>query len=165
MSDSGAATAVSCTSTSGTSTRTPRCPTSGCSPTGSRIASWHWWSGNGSSSTAIRRRSCVQRWTGWGPPICGSSAGSAADHRQGTFHRPETLIPAATVVVSPLIALQHDQVGSIGGDLGSAVQVDSAMTTAEREAAFGDIAGGEREFVFVAPEPLANEGRWNGSGP
>jgi ATP-dependent DNA helicase RecQ len=67
------------------------------------------------------------------------------------------LIPGATVVVSPLIALQHDQVGAIGGDLGGAVQVNSAMTAAEREAAFGDVAGGDVEFVFVAPEQLANE--------
>jgi len=68
-----------------------------------------------------------------------------------------TLIPGATVVVSPLIALQHDQVEAIGGDLGGAVQVNSAMTTAEREAAFGDVADGDVEFVFVAPEQLANE--------
>jgi ATP-dependent DNA helicase RecQ len=67
------------------------------------------------------------------------------------------LIPGATVVVSPLIALQHDQVEAIGDDLGGAVQVNSAMTAAEREAAFGDVAGGEVEFVFVAPEQLANE--------
>jgi ATP-dependent DNA helicase RecQ len=68
-----------------------------------------------------------------------------------------SVIPGATVVVSPLIALQHDQVESIGNDLGGAVQINSAMTAAEREAAFEDIAGDEVEFVFVAPEQLANE--------
>jgi len=68
-----------------------------------------------------------------------------------------TLLHGATVVVSPLIALQHDQVQAIGGDLGGAVQVNSAMTAAERRAAFGDVAEGEIEFVFVAPEQLANE--------
>jgi ATP-dependent DNA helicase RecQ len=68
-----------------------------------------------------------------------------------------TLLHGATVVVSPLIALQHDQVQAIGGDLGGAVQVNSAMTAAQREAAFGNVAEGEIEFVFVAPEQLANE--------
>jgi ATP-dependent DNA helicase RecQ len=68
-----------------------------------------------------------------------------------------TLIQGATVVVSPLLALQHDQVLAIGRDLGGAVQVNSAMTAGARRAAFEEVAEGEIEFVFVAPEQLANE--------
>ncbi|HYH51839.1 MAG TPA: RecQ family ATP-dependent DNA helicase [Acidimicrobiia bacterium] len=67
------------------------------------------------------------------------------------------LVPQATVVVSPLIALQQDQVASIGDDLGGARQVNSSMTGAERRAAFSELSEGELEFLFVAPEQLANE--------
>ncbi|HVW33600.1 MAG TPA: RecQ family ATP-dependent DNA helicase, partial [Acidimicrobiia bacterium] len=67
------------------------------------------------------------------------------------------LVPGATVVVSPLIALQHDQVAAIGDGLGGARQVNSALTGAQRRQAFAELAAGEVEFVFVAPEQLAND--------
>ena len=67
------------------------------------------------------------------------------------------LLPGATVVVSPLIALQQDQVASIGDDLGGARQVNSSMTEAQRRETFAQLASGELEFVLVAPEQLANE--------
>ncbi|HEY0398530.1 MAG TPA: RecQ family ATP-dependent DNA helicase [Acidimicrobiia bacterium] len=67
------------------------------------------------------------------------------------------LVPGATVVVSPLIALQHDQVAAIGDGLGGARQINSAMTGAQRREAFGDLGAGELEFLFVAPEQLAND--------
>src|SRR5581483_6491078 len=67
------------------------------------------------------------------------------------------LVPGATVVVSPLIALQHDQVSAIGGDLGGAGQVNSAMSEAQRRAVFDELGAGDLEFLFVAPEQLANE--------
>jgi ATP-dependent DNA helicase RecQ len=67
------------------------------------------------------------------------------------------VVSGATVVVSPLIALQQDQVASIGDDLGGARQVNSSMTEAQRRAAFAELEAGELEFLFVAPEQLANE--------
>jgi ATP-dependent DNA helicase RecQ len=67
------------------------------------------------------------------------------------------LVPGATVVVSPLIALQQDQVGAIGDDLGGARQVNSSMTDAQRRQVFEELGNGELEFVLVAPEQLANE--------
>jgi ATP-dependent DNA helicase RecQ len=67
------------------------------------------------------------------------------------------LTPGATVVVSPLIALQQDQVAAIGDDLGGARQVNSSMTGAQRREAFAELRNGELEFVLVAPEQLANE--------
>ncbi|HEV7863125.1 MAG TPA: RecQ family ATP-dependent DNA helicase [Acidimicrobiia bacterium] len=66
------------------------------------------------------------------------------------------LVPGATVVVSPLIALQQDQVAAIGDGLGGARQVNSSMSEGERRAAFGELGDGELEFLFVAPEQLAN---------
>ncbi|MEW6472234.1 MAG: RecQ family ATP-dependent DNA helicase [Actinomycetota bacterium] len=67
------------------------------------------------------------------------------------------LVSGATVVVSPLIALQQDQVASIGDDLGGARQVNSSMTGVQRREAFGELHEGELEFLFVAPEQLAND--------
>jgi ATP-dependent DNA helicase RecQ len=67
------------------------------------------------------------------------------------------LLPGATVVVSPLIALQQDQVAAIGDDLGGARQVNSSMTGAQRRETFAQLANDELEFVLVAPEQLANE--------
>jgi ATP-dependent DNA helicase RecQ len=67
------------------------------------------------------------------------------------------LLPGATVVVSPLIALQQDQVAAIGDDLGGARQVNSSMTETQRRETFAQLANDELEFVLVAPEQLANE--------
>ncbi|MEN9936888.1 MAG: hypothetical protein RLZZ387_3467 [Chloroflexota bacterium] len=61
-----------------------------------------------------------------------------------------------TVVVSPLIALQRDQVESIAAEVGGAAQVNSAIRQSERRQAFADLAAGELEFLFLAPEQLAN---------
>jgi RecQ family ATP-dependent DNA helicase len=66
------------------------------------------------------------------------------------------LLEGATVVVSPLIALQRDQVLSIGERMGGAAQVNSALSARQRSAAFEQLGGGHLEFVFVAPEQLAN---------
>ncbi len=64
----------------------------------------------------------------------------------------------ATVVVSPLIALQRDQVETINGlDLGSAALVNSTLKAAERREAFAGLEAGELEFLFLAPEQLAND--------
>ena len=69
-----------------------------------------------------------------------------------------TLIRGATVVVSPLIALQRDQVEAIEEEeIGGAAEVNSAIRESAREEAFEDLAEGEIEFLFLAPEQFANE--------
>lgn len=50
-----------------------------------------------------------------------------------------TMIKGATLVVSPLIALQRDQVASIGGRLGGAALVNSSMTQSQRRETFEDL--------------------------
>jgi ATP-dependent DNA helicase RecQ len=68
------------------------------------------------------------------------------------------LIGGPTVVVSPLIALQKDQVESIQEqDLAPAAVVNSTITAGERREAFEKLGEGELEFLFLAPEQLANE--------
>jgi ATP-dependent DNA helicase RecQ len=65
--------------------------------------------------------------------------------------------PGPSVVVSPLLALQADQVRSIGGRLGGACVLSSELTPTERADAMARIAAGDVEFVFCAPEQLAND--------
>ena len=69
-----------------------------------------------------------------------------------------SLIPGATIVVSPLIALQRDQVEAIAEEnLGDAALVNSTLRAAEREEALDELAAGATEFLFLAPEQFANE--------
>lgn len=62
-----------------------------------------------------------------------------------------------TVVVSPLIALQRDQVAAIGEQLGGAVEINSSLGARARADAFSALAQGAARFAFVAPEQLAND--------
>lgn len=66
------------------------------------------------------------------------------------------LIPGPTVVVSPLIALQRDQVDGIEQrGLAPAVLVNSTLSESERQRALDRLGRGDVEFLFVAPEQLA----------
>jgi len=67
-------------------------------------------------------------------------------------------LPGPTVVVSPLIALQEDQVTSLlrtGVD--DAVAVNSAQRRGESDHAWRAVASGDAEFIFLAPEQLVRE--------
>ncbi|MDF3066612.1 MAG: ATP-dependent helicase, RecQ family [Polyangiaceae bacterium] len=67
------------------------------------------------------------------------------------------MIPGPTVVVSPLIALQVDQVGAIrDSELGEAALVNSLQRRSEREEAFAALERQDLEFLLVAPEQLTN---------
>ncbi|TPV49372.1 ATP-dependent DNA helicase RecQ [Pseudarthrobacter phenanthrenivorans] len=63
------------------------------------------------------------------------------------------------VVVSPLIALQEDQLDGLAGDLGagSAVAINSSHSDSEVEAAWEAAESGKATFVFLAPEQLAKQ--------
>ena len=66
------------------------------------------------------------------------------------------LTPGATVVVSPLIALQRDQVENLNElAAGGAAQLNSTIAAAERAHALHELAEGTLEFLFLAPEQLA----------
>jgi len=85
------------------------------------------------------------------------------------------LIDGATIVVSPLIALQRDQVealqehaqhGSAGrtdGPAGEparglgAARLNSTIRRSEREEALAELAEDALEFLFLAPEQLSNQ--------
>jgi ATP-dependent DNA helicase RecQ len=65
------------------------------------------------------------------------------------------LIDGPTIVVSPLIALQRDQMEAV--DEGEAATLNSTMAESEREETIEGVQDGEIEFVLLAPEQLANE--------
>jgi ATP-dependent DNA helicase RecQ len=73
------------------------------------------------------------------------------------YQVPALLIDGPTVVVSPLLALQRDQVESLSlvGEGARAVRLSSAETDHQREQAWRCLADGTAEFVFLAPEQLA----------
>jgi ATP-dependent DNA helicase RecQ len=74
----------------------------------------------------------------------------AAQHLHKATGRP-------AVVVSPLIALQEDQLEGLDGDLGpgAAVAVNSSRSDSEVEAAWRAVESGTATFLFLAPEQLA----------
>lgn len=61
------------------------------------------------------------------------------------------------VVVSPLIALQEDQLDGLAEDLGagSAVAINSSHSGAEVDEAWEAVVSGTASFLFLAPEQLA----------
>ncbi|MGK3649777.1 RecQ family ATP-dependent DNA helicase [Pseudarthrobacter enclensis] len=63
------------------------------------------------------------------------------------------------VVVSPLIALQEDQLDGLRDALGpeAAVAINSSHTDAEVEAAWKAAESGQATFLYLAPEQLAKE--------
>lgn len=67
------------------------------------------------------------------------------------------LTQGVTLVVSPLIALQQDQVDAIGErKVGRAVALNSSLNDRERAEMLREIQEGAVQFVFLAPEQLAN---------
>jgi ATP-dependent DNA helicase RecQ len=67
-----------------------------------------------------------------------------------------TLIAGPTVVVSPLIALQRDQVEALQEAGEAAAEVNSTRPAGARREALEEAASGELEFLFLAPEQFGN---------
>ncbi|WP_104044751.1 RecQ family ATP-dependent DNA helicase [Arthrobacter sp. ZGTC412] len=76
----------------------------------------------------------------------------AARYLHNTTGRP-------AVVVSPLIALQEDQLDRLAAELGegAAVAVNSSRSDSEVVAAWQAVESGEATFLFLAPEQLAKQ--------
>ena len=66
------------------------------------------------------------------------------------------LTKGPTLVVSPLIALQRDQVDALRRRALGAAQLNSSVPEREREEALAELAEDALEFLFLAPEQLAN---------
>src|SRR4051812_49705117 len=81
--------------------------------------------------------------------VMATGSGKSAIYQLAGFFR-----DGPTVVVSPLIALQRDQVAQAEG--GAAAELNSTLSARDREAVFAGLAAGETEFVLLAPEQLAS---------
>jgi ATP-dependent DNA helicase RecQ len=76
--------------------------------------------------------------------------------KSAVYQIPAQLLPGPVVVVSPLIALQRDQVASLDArDAGEAVAVNSAQSAGAGEDALDRLHAGDADFVFLSPEQLA----------
>ncbi len=74
------------------------------------------------------------------------------------YQLPALLRPGVGVVVSPLIALMHDQVSALRQVGVSAAYLNSSLEPAEARAVERDIAEGRIDLVYVAPERLLTPG-------
>jgi ATP-dependent DNA helicase RecQ len=67
------------------------------------------------------------------------------------------LLPGPTVIVSPLIALQRDQVEAIEGNgAGNAALLNSKISASERQDALKGLHTDDVQFLFLAPEQFGN---------
>ncbi|MBV7699713.1 ATP-dependent DNA helicase RecQ [Streptomyces sp. TRM70350] len=67
-------------------------------------------------------------------------------------------LPGPTVVVSPLIALQRDQIaGLLSHHAPDAVAVNSAQPAGETEAAWDAVRHGDAAYLFLSPEQLTKD--------
>jgi ATP-dependent DNA helicase RecQ len=71
------------------------------------------------------------------------------------YQLPAVLLPGRTVVVSPLIALMKDQCESLRERGIAAVELNSALGSAEAQEAEAAIADGSARIVMATPERLA----------
>lgn len=78
--------------------------------------------------------------------------------KSAVYQLPATLLPGPTVVVSPLLALQQDQIGALNErdqpEL-RAVRISSAESPRQRAAALAEVREGRARFLFTTPEQLS----------
>ena len=82
--------------------------------------------------------------------------------KSAIYQIPAVLLPGPTVVISPLLALQQDQIAALNA-LGSpktlAVRVSSDETPRELREAIQEFREGRAEFLFITPEQLSDPER------
>ena len=76
-----------------------------------------------------------------------------------TYQVAGVLMEGCTLVVSPLLALQQDQIDSLDevGRTAHGARISSAETDAQRREALDHAKAGTVEFLFLSPEQLAND--------
>jgi ATP-dependent DNA helicase RecQ len=80
--------------------------------------------------------------------------------KSAIYQVPAMMLSGPTVVISPLLALQQDQINAINDRPGmSAVRVSSAETPGQRSAALEAVRKGLARFLFITPEQLTDPAR------
>jgi ATP-dependent DNA helicase RecQ len=75
--------------------------------------------------------------------------------KSAIYQVPALLLDGPTVVVSPLIALQYDQIGGIEDSRApQGVALNSTQSAAERDQAWRSMREGSAEYLFLSPEQL-----------
>ncbi|MFY1701495.1 RecQ family ATP-dependent DNA helicase [Micromonospora sp. WMMA1923] len=82
--------------------------------------------------------------------------------KSAIYQIPASLIPGPTVVISPLLALQQDQIAALNERQRPelrAVRVSSNESASQQAEAIAEVREGRAEFLFITPEQLANPDR------
>ncbi|MEU4240323.1 RecQ family ATP-dependent DNA helicase [Actinoplanes sp. NPDC026619] len=82
--------------------------------------------------------------------------------KSAIYQIPAVLLPGPTVVISPLLALQQDQIAALNERNDPkirAVRVSSAETPHQQREAIKEIREGRAEFLFITPEQLSDPER------
>ena len=82
--------------------------------------------------------------------------------KSAIYQIPAVLLPGPTVVISPLLALQQDQIAALNerdDPKVRAVRVSSAETPHQQREAIREIREGRAEFLFITPEQLSDPDR------
>ncbi|HYI59655.1 MAG TPA: RecQ family ATP-dependent DNA helicase, partial [Microlunatus sp.] len=78
--------------------------------------------------------------------------------KSAIYQVPALVVPGPTLVVSPLLALQQDQLEGIDdANAPAAVAVNSAQRSSERRRAWEAVGTGAAEYIFLSPEQLAKD--------
>src|SRR5688500_5616898 len=67
------------------------------------------------------------------------------------FQLPSLFLRGAVVVVSPLIALMHDQIEQLEAANIEAARLDSTVPTADQQAQESEIAAGAHDIILLTP--------------
>jgi len=125
---------------------------------------------------SIRLRRAARRHFGWRSLRTGQLAAMRAvlKHRDAlvvlptghgksaVYQVPATLMPGPTLVISPLLALQQDQIAALNrrdDPRLHAVRISSAETPAQQRAALEALRDGRARFLFITPEQLGQPDR------
>ncbi|HEY6541192.1 MAG TPA: DNA helicase RecQ, partial [Ktedonobacteraceae bacterium] len=71
-----------------------------------------------------------------------------------TYQLPALLLPGLTIVISPLIALMHDQVDRLRANGIAATFINSSLTFGEMRERERMVLNGQTQLLYVAPERL-----------
>ncbi|MEW2048704.1 RecQ family ATP-dependent DNA helicase [Streptomyces sp. NPDC005476] len=79
--------------------------------------------------------------------------------KSAVYQVPGMLLPGPVLVVSPLLALQRDQIAGLpeGDRAPDGVALNSDLTAAQTETAWEAVRRGEARFVYLSPEQLAKD--------
>jgi ATP-dependent DNA helicase RecQ len=82
--------------------------------------------------------------------------------KSAIYQVPATLLRGPTVVISPLLALQQDQIGNLnerGDPALRAVRISSVESPSKQAAALAELRSGAAKFLFITPEQLGSPER------